>query len=836
MSGGMCDSTSVTEQASAVSLDDLQMFEPYGVGVTAELQADGVLSPVGGLWRKLGAETIDLARRGLLRVVVVADTQNDVPSEYLQEEAEPLRVIKAKTVADAVRQLNAQTLPRRAIQQYERQACQYIDILGKAVPIERCYQAVPLLREVKRERLPRNSRPIEGDEDMHPELGTVDILRWEEEIQGQHVAYERLELGELFQNFQTVIETAKSNVPRFVVLGPPGSGKSTLVQYLTWQAVNGHLKVTGRQLIPTIVRLREWEAQAGKEGGSAPSLAEYLTKKYPMFSHAPSAKQWQTWLQRGEVLLLLDGLDEIEGRASLDAVKKNLISFAQCPTVLTCRTVSFEQHRALCPEFPVFTLAGLDYEQRDTYVRAFPTQYSTYYNPDQLIKQLTHLPQLSQLAANPLLLSVICYVKDSLESIPLPLTRAALYKKVIEKLLARRPKRIEVHYPGEEPDLGEKISILSQVALHLFVGGERRLTFSGQALGEALKQALSHAGYGNTSAPWANALRKDLEQNSGILRGSAEQGYFFLHLTIQEFLVAMVLAKHVNQGGWETSINMAGKLVRIDRLIDRKVWDPRWQEVITFLSGQLDAPLPLLTLLTNERKDDVFRHRLALTALCLPEAQMGLDSNGSAIIDRITAAVFSQWLQYERKGTDPAVPHLTRALPALGQVNGRLNGVPLVEWCCRQLRNPQAGARHGIIKALGQIRETVAQYPEAFSALITQLQDPDVLVRSSTVKALRRIGPAGEQQANIALALVHIALYEPNWFVRTEAVETVQQLGAAVTQNQAVIALLIHALQDSNSRVRLNAIGMIRKSRDAAFFSSDPVQSWRRRCTIVITT
>src|SRR5262249_4684328 len=159
-----------------------------------------------------------------------------------------------------------------------------------------------------------------------------------------------------------------------------------------------------------------------------------------------------------------------------------------------------------------------------------------------------------------LLLNIICYVADDVSDV-LPATRGEFYKKALEKLLTRRPHRVKVRYPGEEPTTDEKLIILGQAALHLFAKSDRRLAFTGEELGQALKRALSAAGYGEAPAPWANALRVDLTDNSGILRGSPPQGAFFLHLTIQEFLAAAAIARIVNEKGWETSVDIAGTAI-----------------------------------------------------------------------------------------------------------------------------------------------------------------------------------------------------------------------------------------------------------------------------------
>src|SRR5262245_44573442 len=587
----------------------LQALELAQVTITATIDPTGRLGSVGGLWPKLLAASTDAATLGLLRIVVVSDEQPDVAPELLTPDASPLRVLKAATLQEVVQKLYEEHGPREAVRRHEREQCASLDILGKSVPVATHYQVLPLLQEVKRERLPQVGQGRHGEREQqegHGGFRGVDILRWEEELRGERVTYERVPLEQVFSDFRSVAKEAKTSVPRFVVLGPPGSGKTTLTQYLGWQAAQRVLHLSGHFLLPVRVRLREWEAWAAKEGVLEQSMPQYLAERYKAISPAPHAAQWQRCLQKGEVLLLLDGLDEIEGQPFfLAALRTALGTFKECPTVLTCRTVSFEQHRTVCSDFPIFTLAGLDPDQRDTYIRAFPAEHRDRYDPDTLITQLTRTPQLLPLAAHPLLLNIICYVVDDVNGV-IPATRGELYKQALEKLLTRRPQRVEVRYPAEEPAIDEKLAILERTALNLFAKGERRLTFTGEELGQELKRALSEAGYGEAPAPWANALRVDLTYNSGILRGSSTQGSFFLHLTIQEFLAAGAIAKIINEKGWEAPIEITSARVRVRHLVDSKVWDPRWQEVLLLLAGQLEDPVPLLMLLADSKKDDLF--------------------------------------------------------------------------------------------------------------------------------------------------------------------------------------------------------------------------------------
>ena len=118
---------------------------------------------------------------------------------------------------------------------------------------------------------------------------------------------------------------------------------------------------------------------------------------------------------------------------------------------------------------------------------------------------------------------------------------------VLSTVCLRARSAVPIDYPSEPPPARDKKRILAHAALRLL--GQNHFTFTSDELLTALGHGLEKTGYGSAPArPWAVALKNDLINNSGLLRGYrncsiiGETLHFFLEASIQEYLCACALA------------------------------------------------------------------------------------------------------------------------------------------------------------------------------------------------------------------------------------------------------------------------------------------------------
>ena len=690
-----------------------------------------------------------------------------------------------------------------------------LNTLGGPSKIDVQYQPPRLLRSLTPGESPKHlRRNIFGLPDH--QTGTIDphrcdILRWEESAfpKSRRRIGGRYDLEEVLGGFLRVTN-GDSPIPRFIALGAPGSANTSIFQYLSGKAAGvklgawreGCLVRAGRRLVPVVVHLPAWQAWAAPATQRPNfSLAAYLESNE---GSSIDAKQWAEWLDRGDVLLMFDALDELGAQSKAafieHALNTALRNYARCPTLVTCRSVSFGEYERLLPALPVFMLAPLE-EKRDAYIQAYFAESPT--RSAGLIRQLNALPQLEPLAANPLLLDIICSFVRKDPDAPLPQTPSEIYDKVINQRL------------GSGVEAYQKRRTLEEVALNLFVK-DRRGTCSVAEFFEELKSTLVATGQGKDLT---RALYDALAGKSGLLRGG-EENVAFLHLTIQEFLAAAALARRANRDGWNARItSAAGKQQRLRDFVDDCAKHHRWRKVIAFLAGQLEQPGPLLRRLLDPRRESLTLDHLMLAALCVPEITPERRIALRAPIEQIATGLLEVGLV--ECGVSWA---MVEAISAFAIVNPAISPAGY------------AGQLYRFARFVRGEKDPPVQWTFA-DCLVVSLFDDVALAAFGVARVIRALGsaagvllrqcPFGSQTRLLDYLLG--LLREDRWDVRLAACEALAGLGGAVVEDPAFLRHLADLLNDPAWHVRAfaaTAIGQMSAAaaKHAALASPEPRQ------------
>ena len=404
---------------------------------------------------------------------------------------------------------------------------------------------------------------------------------------------------------------------RLVLLGDPGSGKSTFVNHLTLRlAVDGGAEgLAGwpgdeADCVPVPVVLRDFARWLPETDGPTPPrlLWEYITERLSDQNLRPAAKPLEAALDEGRAIVLLDGLDEIPSGRARSRVRDAVAAFAgRYPAsrmVVTCRVLSYQDPAWRLESFPVFELAPFDDDQIDRFigvwyadlsrVGAVRTEAEAKTQAERL-KSAVRRPDLWRLAPNPLLLTVMALVHSHKGH--LPEARALLYEETVDILLWRW-EQIKASGQGDAPPLMKLLQAVKRGDMDL----KRvlwRLAFEAhEAAGETddddaladigelrLQKALAGL-HPEGDRGWAQGAIETIRYRAGLLLERVPERYTFPHRTFQEYLAGAHLAAQ------RDFAPRAGRLAGAGAF---------WREVILLAVGRLfhvagdsDKPLALV--------------------------------------------------------------------------------------------------------------------------------------------------------------------------------------------------------------------------------------------------
>ena len=255
--------------------------------------------------------------------------------------------------------------------------------------------------------------------------------------------------------------TAIKNVPQCVILGAPGSGKSSLVKHLLAQM--GACEVDGGEsllpgtegLLPVLIVLRDLAPKLDiqhlsvRQKDRQQALAKQVVEQAEAQAKLIGAEAFVDGIKEAfldeKVFLVLDGLDEVPyDRRKLvrEAVGAVFSQYHVPRLIITCRIRSYSGETVFT-NVPTFTLSSLTEEQVEAFVDQWYAaqvdlrrikEHERKSKASNLKEVATREPLLS-LAQNPMLLTTMTIIHQ--QHARLPEERVKLYKLAVDLLLRR---------------------------------------------------------------------------------------------------------------------------------------------------------------------------------------------------------------------------------------------------------------------------------------------------------------------------------------------------------------------------------------------------------------
>jgi len=362
---------------------------------------------------------------------------------------------------------------------------------------------------------------------------------------------------------------------RNVIIGLPGSGKSTLFEWLQLKiaAVEVEYILGGSQAIPLLLRVRQLNPKKLPTGAA---MIEKATASKDRAALMP--KGWfERQMQAGRVLFLLDGLDETEPELCdnyiLPWLVKMCAEYPNCAYLVSSRPVGYPPGALQPFKFKECDLMDFGEVEIAEYARHWCTAIRLARNEpeaearregtaegEQIVTDFRRNSYVQNLARNPLMLSAICLV-NNFERGQLPEDRAVLYKLCVEGLLHNWDQRRGIR---SEFTLEEKLRACREVALAM--QAEDRAEYETKRVQKIFSVVLG-------DPDRADNLLEHIRYRTGLLIERRAGMFAFAHLTFQEYLAA----KAIYEGN---RMNIDAK-----RLADEHN-DGRWKEVIAILPNQ----------------------------------------------------------------------------------------------------------------------------------------------------------------------------------------------------------------------------------------------------------
>lgn len=339
---------------------------------------------------------------------------------------------------------------------------------------------------------------------------------------------------------------------RLIIVGDPGSGKSTLVKRILRDECRLGTSRPAEARLPIIVRLSQFIPPA------LPLSAEEMTdwaisELRKQVAQVPGYKMeqlFESYSQRSGLMVLLDGLDEVS-TPNFGNVARAVVSLDQRLSalgprnviVMTMRQSFYDQVGSHFIDSFAQILRVKSFTANEVYefLTRWPfDRHARTHRINEIYGELAEHPNLRDMCTNPLVLAMYVANYESVEANDLPDTRTEFYSKIAHELLVARRSRQASSRTARSVLERQREHILGSIALANLLESEapsNRISID-RAI-ETVKDILD-----SSSDEHAERSLNQIASETGlIVEEQSGESLRFIHLTFCEYLAAVECVK-----------------------------------------------------------------------------------------------------------------------------------------------------------------------------------------------------------------------------------------------------------------------------------------------------